>query len=79
MLKRILSTVMAALACLAVNAQGVCVINGTIDDIRLKDGKKVKTVCLNRIDALGRTVKVDEVKVKKGRYAFNAYLPLSFS
>ena len=45
MLHRLYTTIIAAIVCIAVNAQGVCIINGTIADTRLDDGKKIKKVC----------------------------------
>ena len=70
MLKRILSTIVVFAACIAVNAQGTCLINGTIDKDCLCDGKKIKTVTLTRTDELGREIEVATAKVKKNRYSF---------
>lgn len=69
MLHRILSTIIAAFVCVAVSAQGVCVINGNI-----ADGKKIKKVALTRTDELGRTIEVATAKVKKGTYTFKYQL-----
>ena len=65
MLNRILSTIIAAFVCVAVSAQGVCIINGNI-----ADGKSVKKVALVRTDELGKSIEVATAKVKKGKYAF---------
>ena len=70
MLNRVFSTIIMAVVCLAASAQGVCVINGTIADVELVGGKKVKKVYLTRTDEFGRTVQVAEAKVKKGKYTF---------
>ena len=51
-------------------AQGICVINGTIADCKLNDGKKVKSVTLTRTDESGREIEVATAKVKKGKYTF---------
>ena len=68
MKRRILSTVIAAIACIAASAQGTCVINGNIADSQLADGKKVKKVYLTRTDEFGKTTTVATAKVKKGCY-----------
>lgn len=70
MLKRLFSTIVSVAFCLAVGAQGTCVINGNIDEVKAADGKKVKKVYLTRTDELGRMVTVAESKVKKGKYTF---------
>ena len=70
MLRRILSTIVAFAACIAVSAQGTCVINGTIDKGYLCDGKKVKSVTLTRTDEYGREIQVATAKVKKDKYTF---------
>ena len=65
MLHRLYTTIIAAaIVCIAANAQGVCIINGTIADTRLDDGKKIKKVCLTRTDG----VEVATAKVSKGKY-----------
>ena len=69
MLHRILSTIIAAFVCLAVSAQGVCVIKGNI-----ADGKKIKKVALTRTDEFGKSVEVATAKVKKGAYTFKYQL-----
>ena len=69
MLHRILSTIIAAFVCVAVSAQGVCVINGNI-----ADGKKIKKVALTRTNELGKSVEVATAKVKKGTYTFKYQL-----
>ena len=65
MLHRILSTIISVFVCVAVSAQGVCVIKGNI-----ADGKNIKKVTLTRIDEVGRTIEVATAKVKKGNYTF---------
>ena len=61
---------MAFAACIAVSAQGTCVIDGTIDKGYLCDGKKVKSVTLTRTDEYGREIQVATAKVKKDKYTF---------
>lgn len=68
MAHRILSTIVAAMACLAASAQSTCTINGIIADNRLDDGKKVKIVYLTRTNELGQEIEVAQAKVRKGRY-----------
>ncbi len=71
MIKRLFSTIiLSVIAFVAVNAQGVCVINGHIADNRAGDGKKVKKVFLTGTDEFGQPVTVAEAKVKKGSYTF---------
>ncbi len=70
MKRRILSIVIAAIACIAASAQGTCVINGNIADSQLADGKKVKKVYLTRTDEFGKATTVATAKVKKGSYTF---------
>lgn len=71
MIKRLFSTIiLSVIAFAAVNAQGVCVINGHIADNRTGDGKKVKKVFLTGTDEFGQPVTVAEAKVKKGSYTF---------
>ena len=70
MLKRLFSTIISVAFCLTVGAQGTCVINGNIDDVKAADGKKVKKVYLTRTDELGRMATVAESKVRKGKYTF---------
>lgn len=65
---RLLSTVILLVVCIAVNAQGVCVINGNIADCRLSDGKKIKNVYLTRVGDTGQQVEVATAKVSKGKY-----------
>lgn len=74
MLRRLFSTMIAVVCCMAASAQGVCVINGTIDNDRLSDGKKVKAVTLVRTNELGREIEVAKAKVKKGKYTFKQNL-----
>lgn len=68
MLQRFIITVVAFTACLAVNAQGLCIINGDIADDVLYNGKKIKKVYLTRTDDYGRKTNVCSAKVKKGKY-----------
>lgn len=70
MLRRLLSAMVAVVACMVATAQGICVINGTIADCKLNDGKKVKSVTLTRTDESGREIEVATAKVKKGKYTF---------
>lgn len=61
---RTLSTIIAAIACMAVSAQSTCIINGTIAD----NDTKVKKVSLTRTDELGNQITVATAKVKRGKY-----------
>ena len=61
---RTLSTIIAAIACMAVSAQETCIINGTIAD----NDTKVKKVSLTRTDELGNQITVATAKVKRGKY-----------
>ncbi len=61
---RTLSTIIAAIACMAVSAQSTCIINGTIAD----NDTKVKKVSLTRTDELGNQTIVSTAKVKRGKY-----------
>ena len=70
MFRRLFLTIIAVAACIAVSAQGVCVINGTIDKGYLCDGKKVKRVTLACTDEYGREIQVATAKVKKDKYTF---------
>jgi len=48
-----LSTIIAAISSLAISAQGVCTISGSIADTQLDNGKKIKKVsliCTNEFD-----------------------------
>ena len=69
-MKRIITSIIAATACFAVNAQQTCTISGTIADNHLADGTKVKAVTLTRTDEFGQTIEVATTKVKRGRYTF---------
>ena len=69
MLKRLLSTIVAAAACIAVSAQGTCVINGDLADCTVADGKKIKKVALVRTNEHGQEIEVATAKVKKGKYS----------
>lgn len=68
---RLLSTIISIAACIAVSAQGTCVINGNITDSKLSNGKKIKKVYLTRCNEIGQPVSVAQTKVKKGKYTFN--------
>lgn len=70
MTHRGLSTIVAAMVCIAASAQGTCTINGSITDNQLGDGKKVKTVYLTRTDESGQEIEVAKAKVRKGKYTF---------
>lgn len=70
MLHRLFSTIIAVIVCIAANAQGTCIINGTIADYRLDDGKKIKKVSLMRTDVSGKEIEVATAKVSKGKYTF---------
>lgn len=70
MLKKIISTTALIAACIAVHAQSICTINGTIADDRQGDGKKIKKVYLTRTNELGQQVEIANAKVKKGKYTF---------
>ena len=71
MRNRILSTIIAAVSSLAISAQGVCTISGSIADTQLENGKKIKKVYLTRTNEFGKAVEVATAKVKKGCYTFN--------
>ena len=73
-MKRLLTTILSIVFCIAVSAQGTCVINGNIADVKAADGKKVKKVYLTRTNELGQDVTVAEAKVKKGKFAFEREL-----
>lgn len=68
---RLLSTIISIAACIAVSAQGTCVINGNIADSKLSNGKNIKKVYLTRCNEIGQPVSVAQAKVKKGKYTFN--------
>lgn len=73
-MKRLLSTILSVVFCIAVSAQGTCVINADIADVKVADGKKVKKVYLTRTNELGQDETVAEAKVKKGKFAFKREL-----
>lgn len=73
-MKRLLTTILSVVFCIAVSAQGTCVINGDIADVKVADGKKVKKVYLTRTNELGQDETVAEAKVKKGKFAFKREL-----
>ena len=73
-MKRLLTTILSIVFCIAMSAQGTCVINGNIADVKAADGKKVKKVYLTRTNELGQDVTVAEAKVKKGKFAFEREL-----
>lgn len=68
MLHRFIATIFSFIACLAVYAQDLCVINGNITDTKLTNGKTIKKVLLTSTDEYGRKTVVSEAKVKKGTY-----------
>lgn len=70
MMNRLFSTIISLVFCIAVSAQGTCVIKGTIAD----DDKKIKNVTLVRTDDSGREVEVAKAKVKKGKFTFKREL-----
>lgn len=61
-------SVISFVACIALNAQGTCIINGNIADVLLNDGSKVKKVYLTRTDEMGRNTDICSAKVKNGQY-----------
>mgnify|MGYP003290658400 FL=1 len=67
---RLIATIFSFIACFAVYAQDVCVINGKIADDKLADGKAIKKVFLTSYDEYGRPTVVATAKVKKGSYIF---------
>ena len=70
MLQRFIITTTALLACIAIQAQGTCVIKGTIADLTMSNGEIVKKVYLARIDEHGNAIKKDSAEVVKGSYTF---------
>ena len=70
MLHRFIATIFSFIACFAVYAQDLCVINGNIADYKLTNGKAIKKVYLTSTDEYGRKTIVAEAKVKKGTYTF---------
>ena len=74
MLHRLLSTIISIVACIAVNAQEVCVINGNITDVHTAGGAKVKKLFLVATDEFGRDVEVASARVRRGSYTFNVEL-----
>lgn len=74
MLHRLLSTIISIVACIAVNAQEVCVINGNITDAHTTGGAKVKKLFLVATDEFGRDVEVASARVRRGAYTFNVEL-----
>lgn len=73
MRNKILS-IIAVASCMAINAQETCIINGSIADNQLTDGKKVKKVYLTRTNEFGQEIKIATAKVKKGGYTFKREL-----
>ena len=67
---RLIATIFSFIACFAVYAQDLCVINGKIADDKLANGKAIKKVFLTSADEYGRRTVVAEAKVKKGSYTF---------
>ncbi len=74
MLHRLLSTIISIVACIAVNAQEVFVINGNITDAHTTGGAKVKKLFLVATDEFGRDVEVASARVRRGSYTFNVEL-----
>ena len=69
-MNRLFSTIISLVFCIAVSAQGTCVIKGTIAD----DDKKIKNVTLDRTDDYGREGEDAKAKVKKGKFTFKREL-----
>lgn len=67
---RLIVTIFSFIACLAVYAQDLCIINGNITDYKLNNGKAIKKVYLTSTDEYGHKTIVAEAKVKKGAYTF---------
>ena len=67
---RLIATIFSFIACFAVYAQDICVINGKIADDKLANDKAIKKVFLTSADEYGRRTVVAEAKVKKGSYTF---------
>lgn len=74
MLNRLFSTIIFTVACIAAVAQEKCIINGSIADVSLGNGAKVKEVYLVRTNGLGQESIVASAKVKKGKYTFEYQL-----
>lgn len=70
MLHRFITTIFAFIACFAVSAQDVCIINGSIADCKLENGETIKKMFLTSTDEYGRKTVIAEAKVKKGAYTF---------
>ena len=70
MLHRFIAIIISFIACLAVHAQDLCIINGNIANDKLANGKSIKKVFLTSTDEYGRRSIVAEAKVKKGAYTF---------
>ena len=70
MLNRLIATIISFATCMAVCAQGTCIIKGKIEDCNLANGKTIKTVYLTRTDEYGQKSNVATAKVKKGTYSF---------
>ena len=73
MRNKILSIITLA-SCMAVSAQEICIINGSVADSQLSDGKKVKKVYLTHTNEFGIETTVATAKVKKDRYTFKYQL-----
>lgn len=72
---RLIATIFSFIACFAVYAQDLCVINGNISDDRLANGKAIKKVFLASTDEYGNRTVVAEAKVKKGSYTLRYKIP----
>ena len=70
MRQRLIATIFSFIACFAVYAQDLCVINGKMADDKLANGKAIKKVFLTSTDEYGRQTIVATAKVKKGSYTF---------
>lgn len=70
MLQKLFSIIISLVISISAGAQGTCIINGNIADIKLADGSKIKAVSLMRADENGQKTEVAVAKVKKGEYTF---------
>ncbi len=70
MLQRFIITATTLLACMAIQAQGICVVKGTIADLKMSNGENVKKVYLTRIDEHGNPTKTDSTEVVDSKYTF---------
>ena len=70
MLQRFIITATTLLACMAIQAQGICVVKGTIADLKMSNGENVEKVYLTRIDEHGNPTKTDSTEVVDSKYTF---------